>query len=694
MFTFKRLFASRQPAPPAPVPPVSAVPTPPLSEDDTDALTYPPPRKGLPACSVDDILARQADLIQRLEYGMGCTPEVFEGLVRPVIRRFAAFVHLLPASEVHHHRGPGGLLQHSLEVAWLAAQSSARHVFCHDRPPNERYHIEPRWRVAAGIAGLLHDLGKPVGDLAVGALDGKLLWSPYREPLADWLVRRGMARYYLHWRDTRRHNQHELMAGQVVNLVLTEALLDYFDRDAEIHPAVLGVITGTARKTALLASLVGEADQASVAADLKEHRYDPNALSLGVPVDRYLVDAMRRLAKRGLWTCNTPGSRLWLLPDGLHVVWPQGGEEIIAELDGDNIPGIPKMHETIADILVDRGHVVSWQEGGRTRFYRKVAPLPLVREGKPVHLTTLLLANPDLVYPGQPPSPVGIWSEGGPVRVSAVVAGSSPGRRVFDPPAEDDLRGEAAGEGAPAAPLAAVDSQATVPTVADPAASAPISPTDPAAPARAWLVKRGAAGRILLALAEAIREGRRPATHAVAYADNRLLPYPEALTALAVDGRAADPQALRLALWEGNLIQVDHQRPLLKLQEIDGRPWVVLTPEASAALGALLGSVAHGEPMPACAAPEAAPLSCGLPRPAPAAVPRGQDVAAEIIARCDTGQVPTLEVSEGRLITRETLLLLASERGLTVVKLMRQLRWSKRVREHPNGLVLMAAGEP
>ncbi|HYN76691.1 MAG TPA: MobH family relaxase, partial [Lamprocystis sp. (in: g-proteobacteria)] len=343
---FKRFFTLRQPAPPAPVPPAPAVSPPPLSQDDEDALTYPPPRKGLPACSVDDILARQAELILRLEYGMGCTQEVFTGLVRPVIRRFAAFVHLLPASEVHHHRGPGGLLQHSLEVAWLAAQSSARHVFCHDRPPNEKYHIEPRWRVAAGIAGLLHDLGKPVGDLAVGALDGKLLWSPYREPLADWLVRRGMTRYYLHWRDTRRHNQHELMAGQVVNLVLTEELLDYFDRDPEIHPAVLGVITGTGKKTALLATLVGEADQASVAADLKEHRYDPNALSLGVPVDRYLVDAMRRLAKRGLWTCNTPGSRLWMLPDGLHVVWPQGGEEIIAELDGDNIPGIPKMHET------------------------------------------------------------------------------------------------------------------------------------------------------------------------------------------------------------------------------------------------------------------------------------------------------------------------------------------------------------
>ena len=650
---------------------------------------------------MDDILARQADLILRLEYGMGCTPEVFTDLVRPVIPRFAAFVHLLPASEVHHHRGPGGLLQHSLEVAWLAAQSSARHVFCHDRPPNEKYHIEPRWRVAAGIAGLLHDLGKPVGDLAVGALDGKLLWSPYREPLADWLVRRGMARYYLHWRNTRRHNQHELMAGQVVNLVLTEALLDYFDRDPEIHPAVLGVITGTAKKSALLATLVGEADQASVAADLKEHRYDPNALSLGVPVDRYLVDAMRRLAKRGLWTCNTPGSRLWMLPDGLHVVWPQGGEEIIAELDGDNIPGIPKMHETIADILVDRGHVVSWQEGGRTRFYRKVAPLPLVREGKPVHLSSLRLATPDLVYPGQPPSPVGVWTEGGPMPVHAAVAGPSPARRVFDPQTEDDLeavRGEAAGEGAPAAPLAATDGQATAPSIPAPAPSAPIPPADPAAPARAWLAKRGAAGRVLLALAEAIREGRRPTTHAVVRADNQLLPHPEALTALVVDGLAADPQALRLALWEGDLIQVDHQRPLLKLQEIDGRPWVVLTLEASAALGALLESVVQCEPMPmpvpVRVVQEPQPRPSGIPPSTAAAAPRGQDVAAEIIARCDAGQVPTLQVSEGRLITRETLLLLASERGLAVVKLMRQLGWSKRIREHPDGLVLMAAGEP
>jgi conjugal transfer pilus assembly protein TraI len=593
---------------------------------------------------------------------MGTTPEIFDGLVRPVIRRFAAFVHLLPASEVHHHRGPGGLLQHSLEVAWLASQSSARHVFCYDRPPNEKYHIEPRWRIAAGIAGLLHDLGKPVADLSVGAIDGKLVWSPYREPLVDWLRRREMQRYYLHWRDTRMHNRHELMASQVVNLVLTDELLDYFSLDPEIHPAVLGVVTGTAKPTSLLASLVLEADQASVAQDLKEHRYDPNALSLGVPVDRYLVDAMRRLVKRGLWTCNTPGSRLWLLPDGLHVVWPQGGEEIIAELEGDNIPGIPKMHETIADILVDRGHVVSWQEGGRTRFYRKVAPGPLVRDGKPIHLSTLLLTTPDLVYPGHPPAPVGVWEEhtggqgkarrlfdqpepaaqsddgerGGTAEAAAAVAvlpesgnapsssrRPSPSHRASVPtdikalaPSHPDGEPNETSRSVPSDPdrepsapqpsalsIADTDPPPASPDAIEPTAStagtpvpAPATPAPPdaASVARAWLSKQEAAGQALIALGDAIHARALQREHVVHRDEGCLLAYPEALTDLTIDGCVPEPQALRQALWDAKLIAVDPMRPFLKSRNIEGRVWIVLVPQAGAALSDLLAEDAGG----------------------------------------------------------------------------------------------------
>jgi conjugal transfer pilus assembly protein TraI len=175
----------RRPKPAAPVI-LREEPRPsPDADPDEDLLRYPPFIKGLPAADVGALLARQSELIRRLQDGVGMTDADYRDLFLPVVRRFAAFVHLLPASESHHHRGSGGLLRHSLEVAFSASQASMRHVFALEREPKERYHLEPRWRVAAGLAGLLHDLGKPVADVTVSDRDGGLEWSPYDQPLIE-----------------------------------------------------------------------------------------------------------------------------------------------------------------------------------------------------------------------------------------------------------------------------------------------------------------------------------------------------------------------------------------------------------------------------------------------------------------------------------------------------------------------------
>jgi conjugal transfer pilus assembly protein TraI len=49
----------------------------------------------------------QAELIEERN-SLGFTVDDFNRLVLP-IQRYAAFVHLLPASESHHHRGAGGI---------------------------------------------------------------------------------------------------------------------------------------------------------------------------------------------------------------------------------------------------------------------------------------------------------------------------------------------------------------------------------------------------------------------------------------------------------------------------------------------------------------------------------------------------------------------------------------------------------
>jgi conjugal transfer pilus assembly protein TraI len=79
-----------------------------VSVDDPEIPRYPPFLRGLPVAAPARIVATQANLIAQLQDGLAFTDARFTVLVRPVVERYAAFVHLLPASESHHHRGAGG----------------------------------------------------------------------------------------------------------------------------------------------------------------------------------------------------------------------------------------------------------------------------------------------------------------------------------------------------------------------------------------------------------------------------------------------------------------------------------------------------------------------------------------------------------------------------------------------------------
>ncbi|CRI65664.1 hypothetical protein THIOKS1240002 [Thiocapsa sp. KS1] len=714
------------------------------SDSDEDLLRYPPFIKGLPASDVDALLAKQTELIRRLQDGVGMTDADYRELVLPVVRRLAAFVHLLPASEAHHHRGSGGLLRHSLEVGFLAAQASMRHVFALDREPKDRYHLEPRWRVASGLAGLLHDIGKPVADLTVSDRDGILTWCPHEEPLLDWARRHALQRYYLRWRETRRHNAHLQMGTLVVHAILTPEIKTWLSRDPAILANLIAVVAGQ-EETSVLGTVLGNADRASVARDLRENRIDPDAFALGVPVDRYLIDAMRRLVREGTWTVNTPGARLWMLPDGLHVVWPQGGEDIAGLLARDKIPGIPKAPETIADILVERGHVTTYREEERDRFYRRIAPAPLVKDGKPVQLTMLLLASPELVFAGHPPAPVARWQDGAscaPVRIEdpaelimrdadAVDAPDTDGARA----APFDLITETEQMAGPDAPVAATPSplqpggdSTPIPNSAAVARRQPRAPDDPAASARNWLAGRGTGGLALITLLRSIADGERPAEILARYDRHLLIPYPEGLTALAVPGIGMEPADVLHALWDGGLLAIDPRRPLLRVREIDGRMRAMLTVEASVAVTTLLDRQVEPSAEPLVEVPrdrvapkafgvapnadgpveseavgnpsrqadaidiaEAQPGATALALDAPKPPPRrsaARAFAEDLATRCRDGRVPTTAVPNGLLIDHATLAALAAEHRIPPSKLLRRLKHQPDFIPDTRGIIL------
>lgn len=376
---------------------VSVTESTPPRTDEEDIPRYPPFAKGLPAASVERILATQTELLDAMRHTLALPAEAFQTVVMPVIARYAAFTHLLPASEAHHHRGAGGLFRHGLEVGYWAVMASEGVLFGIGSTPLERKGQEPRWRLAVCLAGLLHDIGKPVSDLSILDRDGRTQWNPYLENLTDWATKNGVDRYFLRWRD-KRHQRHEQFSVLVTERVLTPECLSYLTQHGpEIMQAMLEAIAGVDRG-AMFHTLVIEADRKSVERDLKANHI-PVDTSLGVPVEKYLLDAMRRLIGSGRWTANTRGARIWRFADGVHVVWKAGAQDVSELLAKDRIPGIPRDPDTLADILIERGLAVPRKTAdGKSFRYWRMAPAEL-----DMALYMLRLAMPELIYSGETP---------------------------------------------------------------------------------------------------------------------------------------------------------------------------------------------------------------------------------------------------------------------------------------------------
>ncbi|HEU5259285.1 MAG TPA: TraI domain-containing protein, partial [Vicinamibacterales bacterium] len=66
--------------------------------DAAGVFAYPPVDPGIPVRSIDDVLAAQDDLIRRIKLSYGSDRTTFNTDLFSLIRRYAEYVHLLPAT--------------------------------------------------------------------------------------------------------------------------------------------------------------------------------------------------------------------------------------------------------------------------------------------------------------------------------------------------------------------------------------------------------------------------------------------------------------------------------------------------------------------------------------------------------------------------------------------------------------------
>lgn len=179
----------------------------------------------------------------------------------------------------------------------------------------------------------------------------------------------------------------------------------------EILQAMLEAI-GNTDPEHVLSKLVIEADQTSVQRDLKAQRISVDDNALGVPVERYLLDAMRRLLASSQWLVNQRDARVWLRKSNqsthLYLVWKSAAKDIIELLAKDKIPGIPRDPDTLADILIERGLATKSASNER---YESLAPEVLIKDDKPIWLPMLHISEADLLFSSNVPSSVRLFSK-------------------------------------------------------------------------------------------------------------------------------------------------------------------------------------------------------------------------------------------------------------------------------------------
>lgn len=336
--------------------------------ESDDCPRYPPFAKGLPVASTDAILQSQYDQILRIRNGLKIGFEGFDKLVMPILIKYAEYIHLLPASESHHHRGAGGLFRHSLEVAFHAALMAGDVEFGTPGDPKDRRMGVPRWQLAVFFAGLFHDAGKPLVDLVVTDRAGKETWDPESEPLSRWANRIGIDRYFLRWNKQRVHKNHEEHSVKLTHALFYEnkAVIEYFNelKTVRVYSQMTESLNGQLIKSPMR-SLVDKADSYSVEKDLKLYpAMNASEESTGTPVVRYVFNAMRDLINGGAsrWRVNEPGSVIWLTPDGLFVAWEQGYEDIKDHIKKQKTPGIPFEADTAAQILIEHDHAIAKED--------------------------------------------------------------------------------------------------------------------------------------------------------------------------------------------------------------------------------------------------------------------------------------------------------------------------------------------
>lgn len=468
-----RFFASD---PPAEVSPANVIPpaTPPVTGPlfNGEAIpAYPDRGVAVPAASPLLLCQSQQALIDRLHQASSFSHEDFNALIRPAILNYAAYAHLLPASDSHHHCGQGGLFRHGLEVALHASIACEAKIFAFDHWASQRDKLVPRWRMCAILGGMIHDMGKPIID--VGAVDasGDLVWNPHAGSVWSWIREHNLPYYYIHWREGARHKRHEAFNALAIDRIIPSETIRWITQHGgqEALDALIMCLSGTVDPRNPLASIIKSADAKSVAKDIQDSRTRLAASGMGGQRNLAvrLVRAMHDLIEAGTWEVNRLGNPIWVTTEGVFGIYPNIISEAIDALRSAGDASLARDSAAVLQSLADWGFVHPNVSPNGQSFNTWSVRIYSQDRGKPVEFDAHVVRFskeeiiPNTMLPKDPCRASILGRDGQPVTQGGIVSPSISAPTL--PPPPPAVEESSASPESPESP-APVETKATAPT--------------------------------------------------------------------------------------------------------------------------------------------------------------------------------------------------------------------------------------
>lgn len=290
----------------------------------------------------------------------GVDNHVFDQIFLDPFRRYAEVVQLAPASESHHHSGPGGLLKHTTEVITIALKKRRGYQLPLGGTIKEISDQKHLWTYGVFVACLLHDVGKLSASIRITVhfKDGtERLWTPHDEPLTH---KKQTSHYTIGFHKIPYEYHHRISLTHFE--LIPQSARGWLMQAPALMMQLCAYLWGDRFESGIIGEIAEFADRESTARNLQlpsDKRFSAHISA----IDRYLK-MIRQWISDGAIKINVNGGMGFVDHEGyLYLVCRSLAEKIIQECASLGLKQLPQDHVRVYDILQEHGYALSTAEG-------------------------------------------------------------------------------------------------------------------------------------------------------------------------------------------------------------------------------------------------------------------------------------------------------------------------------------------